>query len=880
MRIIYRAIAIARAVFRSKNVDADLADELQFHVAREAEANVRRGMTPDDAYRAARLKVGSVDDVIETARDDRPGSLVRQIGRDVRFGVRLLMKSPAFATAGVIVVALGIAAVTSIFSVVYGVMLRPLPFRQPDGLVNIWVQWRAANITHGFPSAADARDWAQRNHSFEDLALVRETANLNLTGSGEPERLQAARFTPNFLPLVGAMPAIGRNFAPDENQPGKDHEVLLSDGLWRRRFGGDRNIIGQTIELNDSPFVVIGVMPASFQYPTRDYQAWVPLVVDPRELTRQETQNYEAVARLRPGVTVAQARQEMNAIEMQLAAELSKTNRNGRDQGAVVQPMLESLVGDIRPAFMVLLGASACLLFISGLNLANLCGARAAARRAEFAVRLALGASRGRLLSQAMAEVTPLLLAGGVLGVIAATIAVRGFVALSPPNIPRLDSIEISFPVILVSVVTLIAIGLTASVIPVTHAWRADFASLTKDGGRSATIGRRRGEMRRVGVAAQIAFAIPLLVGAGLLIRSSIRLAAVDLGFNPDHVATFHIAATRGTQRSSDPEIADYYQQLLTRITAVPGVTHAGMVNRLPLAGNQTTSIRVERAPGSLLEVSSIDSRPVTPDYFAAMGIALRGGRAFTERDDAAAPLVAIIDDQLARAMWPGDNAIGKRIKRFDFQWCAVVGVVSHIHANGVDIDPRPQVYWPYRQVTQDRMVLVVRANEAADAIIKPVIDAIHSVEPKQPLYDVRVMTDVVERSTVRQHLTTMLISGFGAIALVLAAVGIYGVVAFGVTQRLREFGIRIALGATWRDVTALVVREGTAVAAIGAAIGLVAAAALGNAMSALTFGVGARDFVSFFAATVAIVLVAVIASYIPARRAAAVDPAVTLRAE
>lgn len=875
MRLLYRAAAIARALFRSEAVDDDLADELRFHVDRETEANVRRGMTPDDAYRAARLTVGRIDDALETARDDRPGSALRQIGRDLQFGARLLAKSPAFGATGIAVVALGIGAVTAIFSVVYGVMLRPLPYPEPDRLVSLWTTQPSSEGARLYPTGADARAWRRMNRVFEDVAFVRTTANLNLTGSGEPERLNGARFSPNFLPMLGLAPALGRTFATDEDQPGRDQVVLLSDGLWRRRFAGDPGIVGKTIQLNGLRYLVIGVMPPTFQYPSRDYQAWVPIVMSPQELARQERQNYRVLARLKPNVTPAQAQRDLSAVAQRLAADFPETNRH---TGVFVEPMLDSTVGDVRTPLVALLAASAFLLLIACLNLTNLLGARAAARSGEFAVRLALGASRARLVVQAIAETMPLLAVGGVLGVAAATVGVRAFVAMSPPNVPRLESVAVSWPVLLVAFAVLIVTGLAASVSPAIQAWRADFTTMTKDGGRSSTGGRRRRDARRAGVAAQIAFAVPLLVASSLLIRSAIKLAAVDLGFDPEHVASFHLAVSR-SKYPSDPQVADYYRRILGAITAIPGVTHAGLVNRLPLAGNQTMSVQIEKAPGSIVSVSSVDSRPITPDYFATMGIALRVGRTFTEHDDPAAPRVAIVDDRLAREMWPGESAVGKRIQLGD-AWGTIVGVVEHIHTIGVDQDPRPQVYWSYRQETYDRMALVVRTTAAPSAAIAPVIQTIRALDADQPVYDVRVMTDVVDRSLIQRRLTTMLITAFGVVALVLAAVGVYGVVAFGVTQRLREFGIRVALGATSARVAGLVVREGAVTAVAGAAAGLGAAAALSGAMSNLIFDVAPRDLVSFGAATLVLLGVAVLASYIPARRASAVDPAVTLRAE
>ncbi len=879
MRILYRVASFLRALFRNRRVDEDFAEEVQFHVDRETQANIARGMSPGAAHRAARLAFGSVEAARETSRDARPGAMVRQAVRDMRFGARLLAKSPAFGVAGIAIIALGIGAVTAIFSVVYGVMLRPLPYREPERLVSVWSRLLTQpNADHLYPGAADFYEWKRSNRVFTDMALVKYSTSLNLGGDGEPERLVGARVTTNVFSVLGASVARGRTFTAEEAQPGHEQVVILSDALWRRRFGSDPSVLGRRIQLNAAPYTVIGVMPPDFEYPTHDYQAWIPLIVEASELTRQTNQNYLVVARLESTATLEQARVDMEGVATRLAAASPQSNRDVR---VTIEPMLADAVRGVRPTLVVLLGAVMCLLLIACLNLSNLLGARAAARSGEFAVRLALGASRGRLLAQAVAEVAPVLFIGGTLGVLAATWGVRAFVAAAPSGVPRLESVAVDGAVIFVSLLVLVATGLAASLAPAISAWRSDFTTITKDRSRSSTAGRGRSRTRRLGVAAQIAFAVPLLVGASLLIRSSLQLADVDLGFRHSGIATFHIAVPRTKYREAR-DVADFYGRIVGAARALPGVSHAGMVNRLPLAGNQTNPVSAIDGSGATVHLDAIDSRTVTPDYFATMGIALRGGRVFTDRDDMDAPPVAIVDDRLASTMWPGQSALGKRLRlRFgDGRWNEVVGVVSHIRTSAVDVDPRPQVYWSYRQFVQDRMALVVQTSGDAQTLMTPVIQAIHTVDPEQPAYDVRTMDAVVERSLVQRRLTMILIVAFGGIALLLAAVGVYGVVAFGVTQRIREFGIRTALGATSADVVGLVVRDGTSMAVLGAVIGLATAFSVMRFMSNLVYGVGVRDVASFVAATGALVLVAALASYLPARRASSVDPASTLRSE
>jgi putative ABC transport system permease protein len=486
------------------------------------------------------------------------------------------------------------------------------------------------------------------------------------------------------------------------------------------------------------------------------------------------------------------------------------------------------------------------------------------------------------LIAQAIAEAAPVLLVGGVLGVALAKWAVRALVVTAPDGLPRVESIALNAPVVAFSLILLVLAGCAASIAPALQAWASDFTTMTKDGGRSSTSGRGRSAARRVGVAAQIAFALPLLVGAGLLLRSAINVTRVDLGFRPERVSTLSFEVSR-SNHPSDREVADYYARLVDAVRAVPGVANAGLVNRIPLVGGQTNPLRFESASATTGELTNVETRTVTPEYFATLGIRLIAGRGFTKHDDANAPTVAIVDERVARTIWPGETAVGKRFRGpawRDTGWVDVIGVVAHVRTSGLDIDPLPQVYWSYRQWTQDRMVLAVQSEIEATALIAPVIRAIRSVDSEQSVYNVRTMAQIVDRSLARRRLTTLLIGGFSGLALLLSAVGIYGVVAYGVTQRLREFGIRVALGATPRAITRLVVWQGTSMAIAGSAVGLMLAIAAAGVMSHLVYGVAPRDMASILGATAMLMLVAGVASYIPARRAAAVDPGVTLRAE
>jgi putative ABC transport system permease protein len=778
-----------------------------------------------------------------------------------------------------VIVALGIAAATAVFSVAYGVMLQPLPFRAPERLVSIWLE---RHSDRNYPAAADAIELRRLHDVFEDVALIRNV-NLNLVGGCpqgdcEPQRLQGARVGANLFSLLGVSAALGRTFTADEEQAGREHVVLLSDALWRARFDADPAILGRQIRLNGSLHTIIGVMGPNFRYPTTDHQAWVPLVLQPAERTRTRTENYQVVGRLAPGVTVAQARRAANGM----AKRLADAYRVNVGAGFFVDAMLDDATREVRPILTLLLAAVSFFLAIACVNLSNLFGAHANARRGEFAVRLALGATRQRLIAQAIAESVPILSLGGVLGVGLAVIAVRLFVASSPAGVPRLDNIEVSAIVIVVSLGLLVLTGLAASVAPAVQAWRSDFTTITKDGGRSSTAGRGLSTARRIGVAAQIAFAIPLLVGASLLARSAINLMQVDAGFGSARVTTLKFEVSR-TNHPTDSDVADYYGRLVDAVRAMPGVASVGLVNRIPLSGGQTNPVHVEHATATADELINVDTRTVTPDYFKTMGITLVAGRGFTEHDDAHAPPVTIVDERLARAMWPGEIAVGKRLREPPWsgrRWLSVVGVVRHVRTIGLDVDPLPQVYWSYRQWPQDRMVLAVRSATASSVPVSSVIRAIRSVDPEQSVYDVQTMQRIVDRSVSSRRLTMRLMTAFSVLALVLAAVGIYGVVAYGVAQRMREFGIRVALGATASEITRLAAWQGTSSALAGSVLGLGLAVVSTGAMSNLVFGVAPRDAVSLLSATGVLLVVAVTASYIPARRAGAVDPGITLRAE
>jgi predicted permease len=808
------------------------------------------------------------------------GSLYPALQRDVAYGARLMRKSKAFASASVLIVALGAAAVTAVWSVVYGVVLQPLPYPEPERLVSLWTRAPRLGLARALVAAADARDWRLESRSFEELGLVRPIANFNLTGAGEPERLLGARVSASVFRVLRVAPLLGRAFSADEEEVGRDRVVLLSHALWKRRFAGDAGIVGRAIQLSGVPHVVVGVMGPGFRYPRPEFEVWTPLSLDPDELTRKETPySYAATARLKPGVTLRQAQAELDAIARRLSARYPASNR---EVGVEVASLLEDATRPVRPALFALLAAALCLLAIACLNLANLLAARGQSRGRELAVRLALGASRGRLALQAIAEVAPILALGGALGVAGAALALSILLPAARAGLPRADEVSLSVPVLALSLGLLALTGVVASLFPAVQAWRSSSRLELGATGRSAVGGSsRQARARRLLVVAQIALAIPLLAGTGLLLRSLSALLDVDPGFRRDDVLSVHLAIPR-SKYTDDPKVAAFCTRLLERVAELPGFESAGMVNRLPLGGvPQIGALEFEDAVNEA-RLPSADWRSVTPAYFETLGIPLKAGRAFTAADDEAAAPVGIVDEQVAARIWPGRSALDKRF-RLPFPgmpWVRVVGVVGHVRGDGLDVDPRPQVYWPYRQRTQDRMVLVVRGRWDARAAAAIVLRAVRDVDPEQAVYDVRTMAQVVARSLAPRRLSLTLVSCFAGIALVLSSVGVYGVVAFGVAQRLKEFGLRKALGAERRDLTRLVLKEGVGLAVAGTLVGLALALLLGGVLEGLVYGVSARDLPTLAAAGLLLLAVAALASWLPARRAAAVDPAVALRAE
>jgi len=764
------------------------------------------------------------------------------------------------------------------FSIVYGVVLRPLPYGHADRLVNLWSTAPKRGLARAYVAMANVYDFKARNHVFEDIAALRAVANFNLTGEGEPERLNGSRVSSNLFPVLQVTPLIGRTFTEDEDEIGHEHVALLGYGLWQRRFGGDPGVVGRSISLNGEPHVVVGVMRRDFAFPTRDYEIYTPLTFDPEELVNRMNYSYLAVARLRPGVSVEQAQAELSTLASQIEREHPKENEG---IGAAVAPMLDDTVAAVRAPLFVLLAAVAAMLLIGCANLANLLLARALVRQRELAVRAALGASRGRLVAQSIAELAPIVAIGGAIGVIAGAWALDVVVPLLPADLPRVENIGLHAPVLVASAATLALIAMFAGVWPALEAARGGLAASVAELSRGGTGSLRRARLRDALVVAQIAATLWLVIGATLLARSFGELKQVNPGFQSDRVYSMHLAIPRA-KYPRDRDLAAFCARMLDRIRAVPGVVSAAFVNRLPLAGGtQTGPIEFEGIPPGIA-TANVDFRTVTPDYFATLRIPLVAGRIFTERDDEEAPGVAIIDEQLAKRAFAGADPIGRRLRIpvADLPWLTIVGVAGHIRHDRVDQDVRPQVYFNYRQRAQDRMALAVRTEARSAAVGRSLVAAIREVDPEQPVYDARPLDEVVDRSLGQRWLQTAVLAAFALVSVVLASIGVYGVMAYAVGQRSREFGIRVALGARRSEIVVLVMRRGALLFAAGAAIGLAIGAATGRVFASMLFQVAPLDLVSFSAATAVLSIVAAAACLVPARRAGAVDPSIALRAE
>jgi putative ABC transport system permease protein len=798
---------------------------------------------------------------------------------DFRHAARLLVKRPAFTSVALVTLALGIGANTAIFSVVNAVLLNPLPYQKPSDLALIWLQHRPTNQFRQPVSFPDFNDWQAQSQSFERIVASR-TISVNFTDGDEPERVNGARVSAGFLSMLRVAPAAGRDFLEEETQPGGAPVALIGYKLWQERYGADASLIGRDISIDSTICTIVGVLPSGFYYPTPDTQVYIPLVQGKNE-TARGSRFLRVTGRLKPGVSLTQAQAEMNAIAGQIAEQNPASNA---DVGVQLVPLHEEVVGRIRPALLILFGAAGCVLLIACVNVANLILARATGRRAELAVRTALGASRFRLIRQLLSESVLLSVVGGFLGTLTALWGVPTLTSISATSIPRVEEVSVSLKALLFTLVISVCTGILFGIVPALQRSNRRLSEDLKEGKRGATTGAMHRRLLNVLVASEVALAVVLLAGAGLMVRSFISINAVAPGFNPRGVVTIGIGLTQPVYADVQQQ-ARFYQRLTDKLSAIPGIESAAGINRVPLLGfNSSTSFTFQGKPVQAGNEPTADCRIATPNYFTTMGIPLLKGREFNERDVKDAPEVVIINKAMAEQYLSDENPIGKRLQIYPLppRWREIVGVVGDVKLLGLDAETNPAIYVPLPQnpyaAAMRNSFIAVRVSTDPNAVVSAIRHEMKTVDSGVPVAQVRLLEDIVADSVAPQRLNMWLLVSFAVLAALLAAVGIYGVLAYSVTERTHEIGVRMALGASSKDVLRMVLLDGAKVTVSGVIAGIVGAFALTRLMSAILFNVSASDPLTFAGISVLIVLVSLLASYIPARKASRVDPMVALR--
>ena len=811
--------------------------------------------------------------------------------KDFRYALRRLRKSPGFSAIVLLTLALGIGANSAIFSVVNTVLLRPFPYRDPERLVIVDHFYPSLNNLEAGASAPGFRDLRDKASIFDGVFVMNGWAPALTGAGGEPQRLRGTRASGLIFKTLGVAPIVGRPFTPEEDQPGKNKVVLLSYGFWQRQFGGEASVVGKKITLNGEPYDVIGVMPASFRdFATRQVSdLWTPLALPPdRFADNLRTNEYlTLVARLKPSITIERARSDMKAFASQLRA--AYPNNYASDWTLKVTPMNEKVSGSIRPALLVLLGAVGFVLLIACANVANLLLARAASRMKEVAIRSALGATRRDLLRQLMAESLLLALVGGIVGLGLAWLGIKGVVALEPANVPRISELRIDGLVAAFTLGIALATGILFGLAPAIQTSRSNLQETLKEGGRSGSADQSGHMMRRVLVVAEVALALTLLTGAGLLIKSLAQLQIVSPGFDSSSLLTFNVALP-GAKYRSDTALVQYFDRAIETVRAVPGVTDVGLTSTLPFGGSWSTgSFSVEGyQPPAGKPGPWGDQRTVSPGFFTTLKVPLIKGRLFTEQDGATGPQVVIVDEEMVKRYWPNVDPIGKRLTFNDVQrdsvinWMTVVGVVGHTKHQGLDDENRVQLYHPYRRpgFIGNFMSFAVRTAGDPNRALPAVRAAIHGIDQDVPVANIATMDANIANSMGQRRFAMLLLGLFAAMAVVLASIGIYGVMSYSVSQRSHEIGIRMALGAARQRVLGMVMRQGMVLVGVGVVIGLVGAIALTRVIASQLFGVRPTDPTTFILVALTLVGVAALATLIPAMRATRVDPVVALREE
>jgi putative ABC transport system permease protein len=881
-----------RALFLRGAMEAEMDEELRSHFEKQVEKLVASGWSREEALRRARLEFGGYEQLKEECRDARGVSLIETILQDVRYALRMLRGSPGFTAVVILTLALGIGANTAIFSVIDSVLLRPLPYHDPAGLVMVWENNSQHPNPHNTVSPPDFLDWQSRNTVFTEMAALFDQ-RVNLTGNGVPEEVVVQDVSANFFSVLGVRPILGPGFTAENGKPGHDDVVVLGYGFWKERFAGDPEIIGKSVVLNGHAQIVVGVAPEDFTWFIKDGsfsrakpQMWTPFIFPASFSDRKGIGRFlTVVARLKPSATVPQAQSQMNMIAARIAEQYPDFNGNW---GANVVPVRDQLSGDLRPALLILFGAVVFVLLISCANVSSLLLARAAARETEIAVRTAIGASPWRIARQLLTESVLLALLGGAIGVVLAVWGTNLLLAANPENLLDLRAVPIDWRVLAFAAGSTLLAGLLFGVLPSYISSHSGISETLKDGGRGSSAGKQRGLARGAFVIAEMGLALVLLAGSGLLIRSFIRLAGVDPGFDASHLLTFKVSLPSSKYGKEKATLA-FFQQLLARVSHLPGVRSVGMNSFPPFTGlGSATGVHLLSQPErSLMDLPVAAVRIVGADYFRTMQIPLRAGRTFNERELTEERHVAIINQAFSDQYMKGANPIGqkaviymKSLEESKNTPSEIIGVVGDVRQMGLNTPAEPTVYWPHPELVITEMTVVVRTEDDPLAMVSAVRNELQQMDPEQPMAAIATMDQLLSGSLSGSRFTMLVLGVFAALALVLACVGVYGVIAYSVTQRTQEFGIRMALGANRRDVLRLVLIHGARLTLLGVGLGIVAALIVTRLMAALLYSVSATDPLTFSTVALLLSIVALAACYIPALRATRVDPIVALRYE
>jgi putative ABC transport system permease protein len=881
------ATARLQALLQREKVEHDIDEELRCHLEILIEENRKKGMTPEEARLEAMKSFGNIGRIKDQARDVRGGGMIEVLLQDIRYGFRIMVKSPGFTIIALLALALGIGANTAIFSVVNGILIRPLPYHDPEKIITIWEPSRDGH-TLGLTDL-EFFDIRQHNQVFEEVAAY-ATGATNLTGVGEPERIFGTWVSSGFFPVLGVQPMLGRTFTAEEDTPQPAPVVVVSYGLWQRRFGSNPNIIGQKISLNGISRTIIGVMPRIFQFDYKEVEIWLPLGLD-RANVDPGNRSYNAIARLKNGITLDQARSQINNLTAHLAAEYKKRYTkvlNSTDRVNLI-PLRELIVGNVRGALLILFAAIGFVLLIACANVANLLLARSETRQKEIAIRMALGVSRLRVIKQLLTESMMLSLMGGALGLLLAFWGVRVMVALAPASLPRTSEIGLDGMVLVFTFGVSLLSGVLFGLVPGLQFSNPNLVLAIKEGRTEIGI-REKSRTRQVLVISEIALAMVLVAAAGLMIKSFSRLLNVDPGFNPQNVLTARIALPQSKYEQGQ-QIDAFYNKLLERIQTLPEVDAVGTITVLPLSGfNSNASFEIEgRQRASDDVIQNADYRMVSIDYFRAMGIRLLKGRHFSSSDHENAPAVIIINEAMAEDFWFGENPIGKRINLGvpGSPWLTIIGVVKNVKHKALDAISKPEMYFlqsqnAYASVLGVYPSVTLAARSQSDPLLLSgaIKSIVQGLDKDVPVSKIETMEEVVADSVAQPRFLMLLLAIFGAVAMMLAAIGVYGMISYSVSRRSHEIGIRMALGAQARSILKLVVSQGMVLALIGMALGLALALALTRIITSLLFEVSATDAQTFIGISILLLMVTLMAILIPARRALSVDPIVTLKYE